>query len=615
MKNDLSLYRKLKIYMKKIIPFFLFLCFVGLLANAQCPGCVIDYGCTVLPAKPTLCPDTLPPGAALQYYDEDVTFYMPAEFTDAGSGMDVTLDRIEVTGVVGIPYGLSFESSSSNNNFYPSSNPPATEHGCAKFCGTPLIPGDYVITVYVKAYVTVLGLNQTQDDFFDIPITILPSSSGNSSFTITNPTGCAPVTTVFTPVHQSQGNPSYSYSWDFGNGNTSDVEFPPAQTYSNAGEYIVSLSTTIDTLGYFMSSVNVSGSASSCDDIFDGPDYFIRIFEGSTQIYQSDHVSNQSSSTFSFPTITLNNVIYNIEVWDNDDFMGGGSAGDDWCATVSFLGHTAGNVHLTNSGLNINMTIDHPLLNFADTDTIIVYPRPVFSGFHILPNDTACFGDSIKLSSSGLFFWQWYMDTTAIVGATDSMVTVYSSGNYYVSLMNDFGCSAFSDSLYLAFLNLPPQPTFWQTGNVLETMMSGYELQWYLDGTAIPGATQQTLTITQSGYYTLEAKNSFGCAIMSQQYYANYSSMQEFSNSGFYDLLVYPNPANDIVNISFTGSQNDNLSITVSDIIGKQLISLTENISQGSNIYTLNISDLPAGMYMISLSSEQGTTGIKLIAE
>jgi PKD repeat protein len=551
----------------------------------------------------------------MQYYDEDVTFYMPAEFTDAGTGFDVTLNRIEVTGVVGIPYGLSFQSSSSNNNFYPSSNPPATEHGCAKFCGTPLVPGDYVIIVYVKAYVTVLGLNQTQDDSFEIPITILPASGGNSSFTYTNPSGCSPVITTFSPVHQSQGNPAYSYNWDFGNGSTSTLEFPPAQTYTNPGDYTVSLSTTIDTLGYFLSSITVSGSASTCDDIFDGPDYFIKLFEGSTKIYESSNVTNQTSATFSFPTITLNNVIYNIEVWDNDDFMGGGATGDDWCATVSFLGHTAGYVQLTNSALTVSFTIDHPILNFADTDTISVYPNPVFNGFIVTPNDTACSGDSIQLSSSGAYYWQWYHDTTAVVGAEDSVMTAHASGNYYVTLMNDFGCSTVSDTVNLAFLNNPPQPTFWQTGNILETMMSGYNLQWYFDDTAIPGATQQTLTITQSGYYTLEASNNFGCSTMSQAYYANYTEIAEFDSNGYKYLSVYPNPADELVNISFEAADPGLLNICITDITGKVVFTQDEYISSGGNKFSLDISGLAGGLYLIRLSSEQGVTGIRLVAE
>jgi hypothetical protein len=120
--------------MKKGIYIFLLLFLITLkFSYAQCPGCVIDYSCVVSPEKPTLCPDTLPPGYAMQYFDEDVTFYMPSEFEDAGSGLNVTLNRIEVTGVVGMPFGLSFESSSPTNNFYPSSNPPTTEHGCANF--------------------------------------------------------------------------------------------------------------------------------------------------------------------------------------------------------------------------------------------------------------------------------------------------------------------------------------------------------------------------------------------------------------------------------------------------------------------------------------------------
>lgn len=593
----------------------LFVMFFGY-AIGQCPGCMVDFGCTVTPAKPTLCPDTLPPGTAMQYYDQDITFYMPAEFVDQGTGFDVTLNRIEVTGVVGIPYGLSFESSSATNNFYPSSNPPTTEYGCAKFCGTPLLAGNYVVTVYVKAYVTVLGMNQTQDDSFEIPITIFPSSSGNTSFTISNPSGCAPLQTEFTANYQSQGNPHYSYDWDFGNGNTSDSEFPTSQTYTNSGSYVVSLQTTIDTLGFFLSSVSIVGSTSVCDDIFDGPDYYIKIFQGSTEIYNnlSDHVTNSTTATFTFPTITLANAIYNIEVWDEDSFMGGGATGDDWCATVSFLGQTPGYQILTNGGTSVSFTIDHPILNFNDTDTITVYPNPIVSEILVSPNDTSCLGDTIMLSIADQGTYQWYMNGQPIVGSTDSIHEAALTGNYAVSLMNQYGCIAVSDSIYVNLLGFPPTPTFWQSGNVLETMLSGYNLQWFLNGTLIPGATQQTYTITESGLYSLEASNSYGCATLSYELYANYTSIDEISGI-FENLLMYPNPADQEIFIQFNSINADKLTISVTDIIGQVFIQNISDIQLGQCTRRIDLSKLPAGMYIIILETTTQTQQVKLIKE
>jgi len=473
-----------------------------------------------------------------------------------------------------------------------------------------------VITVYVKAYVTVLGMNQTEDDSFDIPIEILPGTGGNSSFTMSNPSGCVPLTTTFTPNHQSQGNPHYSYNWDFGNGQNSTDEFPLSQTYTQPGTYIASLETTIDTLGYFLSSVTLGGNSSMCSDLFGGlPDYFIKILMGSTVIYQSSHVTNQLNVTFTFPTITLQDTIYYIEVWDNDVAFGGGATGDDFCGTVAFNGYTAGSHSYNINSMNVSFTVDHPILNFNDTDTIQVYPLPIFDGFSILPNDSMCAGDSVFLSTTGNYSFQWYHNGLALAGETDTIITAKETGAYHVILMNQYGCTKSSDTIQLSFLSYPPVPTFWQSGNLLQTMMSGYDLQWFFDGNPIPGATGQTHTITQSGYYTLQASNAVGCATMSNVYYATYTNIGENTNTHFADFQLYPNPADDMVIVSFNSLFRGELIIELTDVLGKNVYSELFSVENGHFVQSINVSYLPSGIYVLSLQTDEWNYQKKLVIQ
>ena len=52
---------------------------------------------------------------------------------------------------------------------------------------------------------------------------------------MTNFSGCAPLTVDF-----MNNNPALAaYSWDFGNGNVSNLENPSSQLYNQSGEYIV----------------------------------------------------------------------------------------------------------------------------------------------------------------------------------------------------------------------------------------------------------------------------------------------------------------------------------------------------------------------------------------
>ena len=68
---------------KRIFVFFLFWgTFAGNVFSQTCTSCIIDTGCDSVPAQPKLCPAFLPTDTAQQYYETDVTFYMPQNFDE-----------------------------------------------------------------------------------------------------------------------------------------------------------------------------------------------------------------------------------------------------------------------------------------------------------------------------------------------------------------------------------------------------------------------------------------------------------------------------------------------------------------------------------------------------
>jgi thiol-disulfide isomerase/thioredoxin len=65
-------------------------------------------------------------------------------------------------------------------------------------------------------------------------------------------------------------------------------------------------------------------------------------------------------------------------------------------------------------------------------------------------------------------------------------------------------------------------------------------------------------------------------------------------------ISVYPNPANDVVNISMAVREPGNLSIQITDVTGKNVRSIIkEKIKAGEFVKTLNVADLPGGVYMV----------------
>ena len=73
-------------------------------------------------------------------------------------------------------------------------------------------------------------------------------------------------------------------------------------------------------------------------------------------------------------------------------------------------------------------------------------------------------------------------------------------------------------------------------------------------------------------------------------------------------LDVYPTPANELVNISFSLKTTGNVRINIYDILGKEISSVINNQYVESGQYTkeINISDLSSGLYKIVLITSDG---------
>ena len=341
---------------------------------------------------------------------------------------------------------------------------------------------------------------------------------------MTNSQGCGSVTTSFSPILQSGGNPLYDYTWDFGDLTSSTDEFP-THTFSSPGYYEVSL--TMDIYQYVITDVDVTDSgcnwSGDIEELFcwsSSPDLYFIINDGSSIINSLTVDDNKTPSWDS-----INGVItgsqFTIEFWDEDLVSAWDDLGSD---VVNFTG--AGTYNYTTSGdVSGSVTIVVELdTTYFDTDTVYVYSTPILDTVGFSPNDSICNGDSVTLSIGGGDTYLWYEDTNLLAGETDSSYIAYQSGNYWVEVTNSFGCMANSNQTSITVINNPATPTFFFLGNnTLQTYSTNPNLQWYLEDDPVPGATQQTLTITVSGNYSLTATNSFGCVSTSDTLYITFT--------------------------------------------------------------------------------------------
>jgi hypothetical protein len=78
-------------------------------------------------------------------------------------------------------------------------------------------------------------------------------------------------------------------------------------------------------------------------------------------------------------------------------------------------------------------------------------------------------------------------------------------------------------------------------------------------------------------------------------------------------LNIYPNPATDIIHVSWTDNKNGPMSVQISNMSGQSVITRTVNSKPGENIIHLNTENLEAGIYLLKMKSASLVMMRKLI--
>src|SRR5690606_35919064 len=102
-----------------------------------------------------------------------------------------------------------------------------------------------------------------------------------------------------------------------------------------------------------------------------------------------------------------------------------------------------------------------------------------------------------------------------------------------------------------------------------------------------------------------------GYVVNSNSAYAGSLSVDNLEmTSGF---SVYPNPANNIVNLQI--NQDGNYTVKIYDITGKEVLAKAPEFLTSSSTSSLNVSSLSQGMYIISMEGENQSFSKKLIIQ
>lgn len=209
--------------------------------------------------------------------------------------------------------------------------------------------------------------------------------------------------------------------------------------------------------------------------------------------------------------VTVTSGLANSFVWSTGD------------TTASIMNLAAGNYSVTASGGgNCSATTSVTINSSSLSPVTVTADSTIF-----------CAGDSTSVCApSGYVSYLWNS------GETTSCIYAKQAGNYYVTVTDNFNCTATSNHLSVFVYPLPPV-SISVNGDTL-TAHNSVTYQWFFNGGVISGANNESYIAMQTGNYTVQVSDTNGCKVFSNPVTVTLTGL---SNVGHDERIgIYPNP-------------------------------------------------------------------------
>jgi hypothetical protein len=414
------------------------------------------------------------------------------------------------------------------------------------------------------------------------------TAAGTYNMVVTNATGCAttsanvvvttyaaPTATITAggPITFCQGgnvtltaNNASAYSWS--NGSTT-----PSITANTSGSYLVTIT---DLNGC------TATSASTVVTVNPLPTATITA-SGSTTFCTGDSVILTANTSSSY-------------LWSTSQ------------TTQSITVYNSGNytVQVTNAN-GCQSAVSSPITVSASSS-----PAPTVT---IAGNTSLCQGDSVTLTSSQADTYLWSN------GQTTQSISVGTAGVYNVTVSNSNACNGTgvsSNTTVVVHPNPVANYSYVSTGMptvvFTNTSTGATSYVWDFGDSNSSSNMSPTHTYSGNGNYTacLTAITSFGCM--------DSLCMPILINVGINTvtpqgetMTLYPNPANDQLNIEMNVLSDKEVSIVAYDVTGKLMISENRALTSGTNTMTFDVSNWDNGIYFVRIINDGKVNTMKVM--
>ncbi len=281
---------------------------------------------------------------------------------------------------------------------------------------------------------------------------------------------------------------------------------------------------------------------------------------GANQTWDLSSMSPTSSITYNFvsPSTTANGVSFP-------------SSNMAWTNTTGVAYYNTSSSSWQNYGSYSNS--NSVVMSYSDPEDLLHYPCQYNSTF------TDSWGT--QFTNGGYTFYR--KGTTTVTA--DGYGTLITPTATYSNAMRIHFVEVYRDSATVG-------------GSPYIINYTNDEYMWYKEGIHIQIAGVTSITYTggtsTGGFYLTDAVG------------IEESPIQQLSSN------LFPNPASDKISIDFSLTKNQNVDIRLINSMGQQVKTdyNTEGI-QGNNIISLNIEDLPKGIYFIQLVVDENIAATK----
>ena len=251
----------------------------------------------------------------------------------------------------------------------------------------------------------------------------------------------------------------------------------------------------------------------------------------------------------------------------------------EWYKNGQLINGATASVYQATASGNYTVKVIDGACNATSTPTTVTVNQYPSSVVNVSGNTTFCEGNSVALTAQGNGTYLWSN------GATSKSITVSQAGSYGVTITSN-GCVSNSNQTTITVnpnptATITPQgnTTFCQGGFVNLVASGGSSFQWNT------GSSAATFSATQSGTYTVNVFNSFGCqATASQQVNVNplpnvtLNALNQFTLKNASPIQLVANPTGGI----FSGEGVQGATFTPANVsLGKKTITYNYTSPQG----------------------------------